>query len=86
MNQETKFQIGKAGLTPGVLQSLRLALTNRKSARISVLKSLNRNKEKVKQIAEEITNNLGAKSSYRIIGFTIILKRKSRFKDDAITD
>ena len=55
---EIKFQIGKNGLTSGIINSLELAFKNRKQVRISVLKSGTRDKEKIKQMAEEISNKL----------------------------
>ena len=68
-----KIQIGKQGLTPGVLDSISAALKNHKQVRVSVLKSAERDKEKIKQIAEEITKQIQFKCNHKIIGFTIIL-------------
>jgi RNA-binding protein YhbY len=69
------FQIGKNGLTPGIIESLELALKNHKQIRISVFKSSGRTRDTMKQIAEEITSKLKENCSYRVIGFTIILKK-----------
>lgn len=73
-----KFQIGKNGLTPGVLSSLALALKYHKQIRISVLKSATRDREKLKQMAQEILNKLPAKCDSRTIGYTIILIKKGK--------
>ena len=72
---EIKFQIGKAGITSGVLESLKLALKNRKQIRISVLKSGTRDREKIKEMAEGIAEKLEGNFKYKIIGFTIIIKK-----------
>ena len=75
LGQEMSFQIGKSGLTEGVLHSLELAFKNHKALRISVLKNSVRSKEKVEEIAEEITQKLDGNYNYRIIGFTIVIKK-----------
>ena len=75
---EAKFQIGKLGITSGIIQSFESALKTHKQIRISVLKSAGRDREKVKKIASEISEKLEkfeVKSKYKIIGFTIILKK-----------
>ncbi len=69
----SRFQIGKQGLTEGVLQSIAQDLKYHKQVRISVLKSATRNREEIKKIAKEIVERLPCKLNYRIIGFTIIL-------------
>ena len=74
---EIKFQIGKNGLTSGIINSLELAFKNRKQVRISVLKSGTRDREKTKQMAEEIANKLRRNYIYKIIGFTIIMRKVS---------
>ena len=80
-----KFQIGKNGITPGVIESLGLAFKTRKIVRVSVLKSAARDKERVKEMANEISENLGKKDkkhsyNYKVIGFTIIMKRAGKKK------
>ena len=72
----TQFQIGKAGITPGVLQSLKTYFKNNKVVRISVLKNAVRDKDKVREMAEEIKTKMEGNFDYRIIGFKIILKRR----------
>jgi len=75
MMSEAKFQIGKSGITQGVIDSLNLALKNHKRIRIAVLKSAARDKEKLKLMADDLCSKLVAKCGYRILGFTIILVR-----------
>ncbi len=75
LGQEMSFQIGKDGLTEGVIKSMELAFKNHKVLRISVLKNAARNKEKVRQIADEITGRLNGNYKYKRIGFTIIMRR-----------
>ena len=73
-----KFQIGKAGVTPGIIESLVLAFKNHKEIRISTLKASGRNRENIETIASQITEMLKEKDIkciFRTIGFTIILKK-----------
>lgn len=76
-----QFQIGKQGLTLGVLEALSLVFKTHKNVRISVLKSSGRNKESIVQIADELKEKLPGRYVYRIIGFTIILQKRSGDKD-----
>lgn len=73
----TKFQIGKSGVTKGVIESLALAFKNHKQVRISALKSSGRNRENIKAMGNHLCEGLSVltkgKYDYRIIGFTIIL-------------
>ena len=77
---ESKFQIGKNGVTEGVITALNSNLKTHTQLRISVLKSLTRDKEKIREVTEKIINKLAYKCNYRIIGFTIILKKQSSKK------
>ncbi len=68
-----KFQIGKQGVTDGVIESLNNAMKSHRQVRISVLKSATRNREELKKIAENLQQKIKCKTSCRIIGYTIIL-------------
>ncbi len=74
----TKFQIGKNGINEGVIESLNMILKNHRQIRVSVLKSIGRDRENVEKIALEIQKRTEIKCDYRIIGFTIILTKSSR--------
>jgi len=69
---QAKFQIGKNGLTEGVLGSLTNALKHHKQVRVSVLKSACRDREELKKLALELVGKLPVKN-HRVIGYTIIL-------------
>ena len=68
-----KFQIGKQGITDGVIESLNNAMKSHRQVRVFVLKSATRNREELKKIAESLKQKLKYKISYRIIGYTIIM-------------
>ena len=77
-----QLQIGKNKLTPEFIENLKSlfsAKTN-DSARISLLPSSTRDKAEVKKWAEEILAKLGRNFTYKIIGYTIVLRkwRKAR--------
>ncbi len=76
--QIATFQIGKFGVTPGVTSSLHLYLKNHDSIRISVLKSSGRDKKSIVEMAEKIIQDPKLNCKYKIVGFTIILKRLKR--------
>ena len=77
------IQAGKAGLTPGILNSIKLALKNRKIVKVRTLQSsLYHNKEGIKQLAEEIKKSIPEIKKTIVIGFTITLKKgHSLFKN-----
>jgi len=79
-SRQVKIQIGKNGLTNGTLEILENCFETRESVKISVLKSAGHDKRSVKEIAEKIQKELGNHYTYRIIGFTISLRkwRKAR--------
>lgn len=75
MNFEAKFQIGKSGVTEGIIESLELIFKTHERIRISVLKSAQRDKEKVRQMADEIVSKLNGNYKHKIIGFTILVMK-----------
>jgi len=73
-----RFQIGKNGVTDGFRESLASAFKTRKIIKISVLKSIVRDKEKVKEMAEELISSMEGSYKYRVIGFTIVLRKSNK--------
>lgn len=82
MTSESETQLGKKGLTSEFLKNLkqRFEKYQNKTIKIHVLKSARESKEDVKKYAEEIKGYLGDKFTYRVMGFSIFLKkwRKAR--------
>jgi len=72
---QASIQIGKNGLTDGTIEIIKNCFKTYKDVKISVLKSAGHDKEKVKGMAEKIQEELGRKYTFRIIGFTIFLKK-----------
>lgn len=82
MTSESEIQLGKKGITSKFLKDLkqRFEKYQNKTIKIHVLKSARENKQDVKKHAEQIKDFLGEKFTYKIIGFSIFLKkwRKAR--------
>ena len=76
-NGVATFQIGKSGITPGVIEALKTVLKTRKNVRISALRSSGRNRDSIKTMAETLAQRLGMPCEYKIIGFTIALKKRA---------
>ena len=81
----TKFQIGKNGINSGVIESLALAFKNRKQIRVSVLKSSGRDRITIREMALQLQQQLPFHVECKIIGFTIILFKKSSSKHKKIS-
>ena len=73
-----KFQIGKQGLTAGIVEALNNSLKTHKQIRVSILKSCCRDKSEIQKLVDELQEKLAAKCSFRIIGFTIIINKLTR--------
>jgi RNA-binding protein YhbY len=82
MTGHLKFNIGKAGYNPNIVLTLQTAFKTRENLKVVVLKSA-REKENVNQIAEKLVNALGKNYTYRVMGYTIFLKRWRRFTKNA---
>jgi len=72
---QATIQIGKNGLTSGIVETIKKAFKNRGSVKIHLLKSAGHDREKVKEIAEKIQQELGKKYAYRILGFSIFFRK-----------
>ena len=67
------FQLGKNGITPNFIETLKIYFAKNRSARVSILKSAGReDKEKYKN---EILEALGKKYTVKTIGFVMAVKK-----------
>lgn len=71
-----KFQIGKSGITDNTIVTLQSMFKHSKVVRVSVLKNFSPNRDKMKEIAEELKSKLVGRFRSTIIGFTIILRKQ----------
>ncbi|OYT41178.1 hypothetical protein B6U80_01930 [Candidatus Pacearchaeota archaeon ex4484_26] len=74
------FQLGKQGLKENFIETIRKSFKTRDNVKVSVLHSFSRGREEIKNAACKICEELGKKYTYKIIGFTINIKkwRKAR--------
>ncbi|MEK6829414.1 MAG: YhbY family RNA-binding protein [Nanoarchaeota archaeon] len=75
MFHESGVQLGKQGVTNNFVQTLEGHFQNHRIVKVSVLKNARKDKNDVKMHAEEIIKRLGDHYDYRMIGFTIILRK-----------
>lgn len=75
MQRTANIQLGKNGISENFMETLKSHFKNHENVKISVLKSARENREKMKTYSEDILNKLGRHYTYRIIGFTIIVKK-----------
>ena len=77
---QASLQIGKNGFQKGTVEAIKNYFKTREDVKINFLKSSEHTKEIVKETAEKIQKQLGEKYTYKIVGFTIFLKkwRKAR--------
>lgn len=73
-----QVQLGKNGITENFISSLENCFKTHKNVKVSVLKSVSRDKKKIKKFSEEILDKLGKNYTARVIGFTIVLKKWRR--------
>ena len=71
------FQIGKNGLTKTGIEHLASAFKTRKVIKVQLLRSAVNDRAKIEEITQKLIAGLPGKYNYRIIGFTIILMKRS---------
>jgi len=77
---QVNMQIGKNGLSSGFIDNLKKAFNKYELIKISVLKSGGHEKSRIKEMAENILENLGKNYTCKIVGFTLFIRkwRKAR--------
>ena len=75
MKQIKKLQLGKNGLTPDFINQVKSIFQNETLIKITILKSACRDKTQAKKIAEDLTDSLGKKYSYKLIGYVITIMK-----------
>jgi len=73
---QATIQIGKNGLSSGIIEAVKNCFKNRRNVKIHLLKSAGHDKAKMREIAEQIQEKLGKKYIYRILGFSIFFRKK----------
>jgi RNA-binding protein YhbY len=68
-------QLGKNGITPNFIETLKTYFKSVMTVKVSVLPSARESKADVKKHADELLKKLGVHYTAKCIGFTIILKK-----------
>ncbi|MEA3329714.1 MAG: YhbY family RNA-binding protein [Nanoarchaeota archaeon] len=74
------IQVGKKGVTDNLVETLQTHFKKHINVKIVFLKSSIRDKRKLKKATEEILDKLGKNYTYRILGFTVFIKKWRKAK------
>jgi len=69
------IQIGKNGIPENLSEILQDHFKTHQNVKLVFLKTSFRDKKKIKTTVEEILNELGTNYTYRIVGFTVFIKK-----------
>jgi len=73
------FQLGKQGLQPSFIEALLKTFKNHELVKVSILKSCCRNRQEANKLAsticQELENKENKKVTYRIVGYTIFIRK-----------
>ena len=75
MQLVSSVQVGKNGVSDNLVGTLKNYFKNHQNVKVVFLKSATRDRQMIKKNAEEILASLGNNYTYRIIGFTVIIKK-----------
>ena len=70
--------VGKNGVTENLIENLKSHFKNHQNLKVVFLRNSSRDKNSVKKSAEEIIEKLGKNYTYRILGFTVFIKKWRR--------
>lgn len=68
-------QIGKNGISENTIETIKSHFKNHQNVKVVLLKNSKRDRNKIKKTADNILNQLGKNYTYRIVGFTIFIKK-----------
>lgn len=77
-----RLQLGKNGLTDAFIINLKTLFLTNNSIRIAILKSGTRDREKAKAWVAEILEKLGLNYRANLIGYTIVLRKIRKNRDE----
>lgn len=72
-------QIGKQGLTSGMIDLIENMFQNHELVKVAVLKTCTRDRDEIKKLAQDLCNELikrfKKEFNFRIVGFTIFMRK-----------
>ena len=75
--KQMTMQIGKQGISDNFILTLQNAFKTHNTIRLAALKASGRDSDSINKVADSIVARLKGSFDYRIIGFTIIMRKKS---------
>tara|TARA_Y100000310_G_C20667461_1_gene808394 strand:- start:65 stop:310 length:246 start_codon:yes stop_codon:yes gene_type:complete len=75
MEPISSVQIGKKGISDNLIETLSTHFKTHQNVKVVFLKNSIRDKKKLKKCAEEIIQELGKNYTYRVLGFTVFIKK-----------
>ena len=75
MKQIKRLQLGKNGLTEEFVEQVKNTFKNEEVIKISILKSICRDKKEAVKIADSLVENLGKNFSYRLVGYVLTVRK-----------
>ena len=80
------IQVGKNGVTENLIESIKTYFKNKQNIKVVFLKNSVRDKKKLKEATEEIINALGNNYTYRVVGFTMMIKKwRRQMRNSSVT-
>jgi RNA-binding protein YhbY len=73
-----QLQIGKNGLTQGVIDQIKKLFVDEEIMKISILKSACRDKAQATEIADKIVEELGKNYVYKLVGYVLTINKFRR--------
>ena len=80
MQLVSSVQVGKKGISDNLVETLKSHFKNHQNVKVVFLKNSIRDKKKLKKQAEEIVDELGKNYTYRVLGFTVFIKKWRKAK------
>jgi RNA-binding protein YhbY len=71
----SSIQVGKNGVTDNLISTLQTHFKNHQNVKVVFLKNSTRDRKKLKKAAEELVNELGKNYTYKILGYTVFIKK-----------
>ena len=70
-----KLQIGKNGLTDGMIEQIKVFFKTERNIKIEILRSCCRDKKEAKEIGDKLLEALGKNFNYRLVGYVLTIKK-----------
>ena len=76
----SSVQVGKNGVSENLIATLKTHFVNHQNVKVVFLKSSIRDRKKLKKSTEDILDKLGKNYTFRIVGYTVFIKKWRKAK------